>query len=170
MQKIKASDLFTILISTILTLIVAVGGIRYFAPQLLGLSSDIQLVKTSKKVPPFFEGVFRVDDYKSENFILPDPIIKRAKPLFPDIGVMGPNDILGFRNYYIPNISDIIIIGDSQTYGNNASIENNWPNQFISNLSNNNENVSHYDMAVGAWGAIEYLEIFSSELLYQGHI
>ena len=26
------------------------------------------------------------------------PIVKRAKPLFPDIGGLGPNDILGFRN------------------------------------------------------------------------
>lgn len=168
MEKIKSSDLLTILASTIITLAVAVGAVRYFAPQLLGLSSDIQLVKTSKEIPPFYEGVFRASDYASEEYIIPDPFVKRAKPLFPDIGGMGPNDILGFRNRNIPNVTDIIIIGDSQTYGNNASIDTNWPNLFVAGLNKNNGNyITHYDMAVGGWGAIEYLEIFYKSLLFQ---
>lgn len=168
MKKIKLSEILTLLISTIVTVVIAVGVVRYYAPQLLGISSDIQLVKTSKKVPPFFDGVFRVSDYESEEFIIPDPYVKRAKPLFPDIGGLGPNDLLGFRNRSIPNVADVIIIGDSQTYGNNAIIENNWPNLFIDRLkNNNNSHVIHYDMAVGGWGAIEYLEIFYKSLFFQ---
>jgi hypothetical protein len=167
-KKNKLSELFIIAFSTIVTVLVATGAIRYFAPQLLGLSSDIQLVKTSKRVPPFFDGVFRVSDYKSEEYIIPDPYVKRAKPLFPDLGGMGPNDLLGFRNRSIPNVADIVIIGDSQTYGNNASLETNWPNLFMSNLrAANNKNINHYDMAVGGWGAIEYLEIFYKSLAFQ---
>ena len=105
MKKIKFNEVLAILISTVATLLIAIGVIRYYAPQLLGISSDIQLVKTSKKVPPFFDGVFRVDDYQSDEYILPDPIIKRAKPLFPNLGGMGPNDLLGFRNRSIPKYS-----------------------------------------------------------------
>lgn len=165
MQKIKSSDLLTIVISTVLPILLVLGLVRYFAPQLLGLSSDIQLVKTSKKIPPFFDGVFRASDYQTEEYIIPDPYIKRAKPLFPDIGGIGPNDLLGFRNRSIPNVSDIVIIGDSQTYGNNATIDNNWPNLFMESLVKDKKKfINHYDMAVGGWGAIEYLEIFYKSL------
>ena len=168
MGKTNFFESLTLIVSTIVTAILVLGVVRYFAPQLLGLSSDIQLVQVSKKVPPFFEGVFRTSDYETDEYILPDPYIKRAKPLFPDLGGIGPNDILGFRNRNIPNVSDVIIIGDSQTYGNNARIETNWPNLFMKNLNSNKTTlITHYDIAVGGWGAIEYLEIFYKSLLFQ---
>jgi hypothetical protein len=41
--------------SIVLTLGVALGIVRWLAPQLLGITPDLQLVKIDKKVPPFFE-------------------------------------------------------------------------------------------------------------------
>ena len=90
--------------SVSLTLITALLLVRWFAPQLLGLPVDLQLVRVAKEVPPFFDGIFRPDDYKSKEYIIPDPFIKRAKPLSSFALAMGPNDILGFRNKSIPNI------------------------------------------------------------------
>lgn len=92
----------------------------------------------------------------------------RAKPRHPDTGLMGPNDILGFRNRSIPNVVDIITIGDSQTYGNNAVLEKNWPNQMVSYLSDKAPVL--YNMSVGGWGALEYMEIFYKSLVFHPRI
>ena len=108
--------------STVLvTLLVALGIVRWMAPQLLGIPADLQLVRVSTEVPPFFEGVFREEDYDSRNFIIPDPYLKRAKPLYPEGRGIGPHDILGFRNRHIPHASALVTIGDSQTYGTTPS-------------------------------------------------
>ncbi len=100
-----------------LTLIITLILVRWFAPQLLGIPVDLQLVRVAKEVPPFFDGVFRSEDYASRNYIISDPFIKRAQPLLPSFFQVGPNDFLGFRNQNMPNVADIITIGDSQTYG-----------------------------------------------------
>ena len=63
---------------TVLTVTLALGVIRLFAPQLLGGARDLQLVQVSKEVPPFFDNVFRPEDYASREFILQDPYVKRA--------------------------------------------------------------------------------------------
>ena len=167
MKKIKPNEIITVIISTIITAVIAIGVVKFYAPSLLGISSDIQMVKTSKKVPPFFDVVFRKSDHEAKEYIIPDPIIKRAKPFLSDFITMGPNDLLGFRNRNVPNAADIIMIGDSQTYGVNATLENNWPNLFISRLKENNPYITHYNLAVGGWGAIEYLEIFYKSLAFQ---
>lgn len=153
---------------TVLTVALALGLIRLFAPQLLGGARDLQLVQVNKLVPPFFDNVFRPEDYASREFILQDPYVKRAKPLFPDQFVMGPHDILGFRNRAVPNQADIVTIGDSQTYGNNALLANNWPNQMRTLLGD--ERVTVYNMAVGAWGAAEYWAMFDKALLFQPQV
>ncbi|MFT5113826.1 MAG: lysophospholipase L1-like esterase [Parasphingorhabdus sp.] len=147
---------------TVITLVAAIFILRWYAPALLGISNDIQMVRTSKEIPSFYDNIFRLEDYTSSDFILSDPeIVNRAKPLYPEERSMGPNDILGFRNRSIPNVADIITIGDSQTYGNNAPIELNWPGQLksrIGEITQQNQPVI-YNMSVGAWGATNYLEI-----------
>ncbi|MCP5158021.1 MAG: SGNH/GDSL hydrolase family protein [Gammaproteobacteria bacterium] len=150
---------------TVLTVVLALGLIRLFAPQLLGGARDLQLVQVSKAVPPFFENVFRAEDYASREFILQDPYVRRAKPLFPDQFVMGPHDILGFRNRAIPHLADIVTLGDSQTYGNNALLAGNWPNRMQAALGSGQ--ITVYNMAVGAWGAAEYWAMFDKALLFQ---
>ena len=124
-----------LLTSVTLTVVLALGLLRWLAPGLLGIPVDLQMVRVSEKLPPFFEGVFRIEDYQSPDFILKDPYTSvRAKPLYPEINGMGPNDILGFRNRQVPNVAEVVVIGDSQTYGNNAILEQNWPSRMADQL------------------------------------
>ena len=44
-------------VSVIATLLLALGLVRWFAPQLLGIPVDLQLVKVQKEVPPFFDNI-----------------------------------------------------------------------------------------------------------------
>lgn len=155
-------------VSTLVTLFLALGILRWMAPQLLGIPVDLQMVQVSKEVPPFFDGVFRDEDYNSNNFIIPDPYLKRAKPLYPEIGAAGPHDILGFRNRAIPNSATIVAIGDSQTYGNNVILEKNWPSQLQMKLDETQSGL--YAMAVGGWGAVEYLEVFPKALRFEPRV
>lgn len=144
--------------SVTVTVLVAIGLIRWFAPGLLGISTDLRLVQVAEEVPPFYRGVFRREDRESAQFILNDPdVIARAKPLFPNAGGMGPNDILGFRNRAVPNVTDIIAIGDSQTYGNNAPLDDNWPSRLSRRLPDHAADT--YAMATGGWGAAQYLNM-----------
>ena len=156
-------------VSTVLTVFIALSLLRWLAPQLLGIPVDLRMVKVSKEVPPFFDGVFREEDYNSKEWIISDPFVMRGKPLIPDGEFYGPNDILGFRNRFIPNVADLICIGDSQTYGNNSSLEHNWPNQLTEMLAEHSQAVQ-YSMAVGGWSAVEYLEIFKKALLFRPRV
>ncbi|MCB1735257.1 MAG: SGNH/GDSL hydrolase family protein [Gammaproteobacteria bacterium] len=139
-------------------------GLRWFAPHLLGVPTDLQLVQTSEAVPPFYEGVFRREDVASKDFLLKDPrTVVRAHPLIPESVALGPNDILGFRNRDIPNVADVVVLGDSQTYGNNARLEENWPSRLQQRLGAKHARV--YSMATGGWGGIQYLDMFDNATL-----
>lgn len=142
------------------TLVSAIGLVRWFAPRLLGVPADLQMVRVSKEVPPFYENVFRREDYQSREFQLKDPYTNvRAKPLlFDPSGSLGPHDILGFRNLQVPSVADVVIIGDSQTYGNNAAYGETWPGHFTRLLAHKRPII--YSMATGGWGAVQYLSIF----------
>lgn len=155
--------------SIAITLSVALGIIRWLAPQLLGMSPDLQLVQIDKKVPPFFENMFRVEDFKSQEFLIKDPITSvRNKPLFPDIGGLGPHDLLGFRNRAIPHSANIVIVGDSQTYGNNAVIEHNWPGFMLSRIKSTGATV--YNMSVGGWAAPQYLNMLGKAMAFRPEV
>ncbi len=44
-----------LLVETVLTTaVLALGAIRFFSPQILGIPIDLQSVKVSREVPPFF--------------------------------------------------------------------------------------------------------------------
>jgi lysophospholipase L1-like esterase len=152
---------WTLLVGVVvLTLIVSLGLIRWLAPQLLGIPIDLQMVRVSKETPPFFEVVFRRSDLETSDLLLKDPYTNvRARPLLLSLAEHGgPHDILGFRNYRVPNVADVVAIGDSQTYGNNAAIEENWPNQIRRLLGHRHPEV--YCMATGGWSAVQYLNMF----------
>jgi hypothetical protein len=51
-------------ISVLVTLIAALGIIRWMAPGLLGVPVDLQLVQVDEKLPPFYEGAFRREQGK----------------------------------------------------------------------------------------------------------
>jgi lysophospholipase L1-like esterase len=151
------------------TLVLSLGLIRWLAPALLGVPSDLQLVQVSREVPPFFAGVFRAEDYASDEWMLQDPRTRvRAKPLLQDMDFFGPHDVLGFRNRGIPNVADVVVIGDSQTYGNNAALEENWPSHLRQSLGTRDPVV--YAMAAGGWGAVQYLDMLNNALTLQPRV
>ncbi len=154
----KRESLLTLAV-VLVTVLVALGLIRWQAPGLLGIPVDLQVVQTSREVPPFFENVFPDNPQVGEDgYVIHDPLTRvRAPNLMQDFVVMGPNDVLGFRNRSVPNVADIITIGDSQTYGNNAPLEENWPSWMGESLGGKRPVV--YDMSVGGWGAVQYLNM-----------
>ena len=85
-------------------------------------------------------------------------------PLFPDVGAYGPNDLLGYRNRAIPHSANIVILGDSQTYGNNAVVERNWPGFMLSELKP--EGATVYNISVGGWAAPQYLNMLEKALVF----
>ena len=113
-MQIKKVEILLILLSTIITLVLGLSLIRWLQPSLLGISNDMVLVSSNEKVTPYYENIFRKEDFLSKEISLKDPYVKtRGKQLLPDMDAIGPNDILGFRNEAVPNYADIIIIGDS---------------------------------------------------------
>ena len=145
-----------------LTTAVALFIIRHQAPGLLGVPADLQLVQTSAEVPPFFENIFQEEHRASDEFAVKDPImIMRGRPFWPDHEIMGPNDLLGFRNRYVPNRADVIAIGDSQTYGVNAALEGAWPKRIAAHVDGELE---IYNMGMGGWTGNQYLEMLRPAL------
>jgi hypothetical protein len=166
--KITHSEFLLTLLNIILTVIIALGLIRWIARTLLGISADLVLVQSDKKVSPFYENVFLGEHYSSEEFILQDPIVRvRAKPMFPDIGALGPNDLLGFRNGVVPIAADVVVIGDSQTYGNNAVMWENWPHYLQASLP---LGTNIYSMATGGWAALQYKYAFNIAPLFSPEV
>ncbi|MBU2709489.1 hypothetical protein KCG35_00295 [Zooshikella sp. WH53] len=164
----KLKEYTAIGLITLLLLAIALLILRYLSPGLLGKGTDLQLVQIDKKVPPFFDNIFREEDIKSVDFLIQDPVFKvRAKPLLPEVSGVGPHDILGFRNFGVPNQAEIVIVGDSQTYGNNAPIIYNWPHIFNNYLASNQKYVTQYAMATGGWGAIQYFEAARNASVFQ---
>ncbi|MGB5473589.1 MAG: SGNH/GDSL hydrolase family protein [Gammaproteobacteria bacterium] len=154
---------------TVLTLLVALGLIRQLAPGLLGGPTDLQLVQLDERVPPFFEGVFREEHASSQEFLLKDPLTRvRARPFYPPEPAIGPNDLLGFRNAAVPVAADIVTIGDSMTYGNNAPMQENWPAWMQSALQR--EDVNVYNMSTGGWAAVQYLDMLGHAASFRPYL
>ncbi|MFQ5586997.1 MAG: SGNH/GDSL hydrolase family protein, partial [Thermodesulfobacteriota bacterium] len=157
-----------LLISTVVvSMLLAIGLLRLFAPQMFGIPIDLQMVQVSKEVVPFYENVFRKEDYQSKEFLLKDPYVNvRARPLHDSLfRNKGPHDILRFRNKHIPNVADIVVLGDSQSYGGNARLEENWPSLLVRYLKDKSPVL--YNMSTSGWGAVQYLDMFTKALLFQ---
>lgn len=71
----------------------------------------------------------------------------------------GEWDADGFRNKEVLDTAEVVVIGDSQTEGNNATREEAWPQQYgvISG-----EEV--YQFAVGGYGPAQYYALFNKAL------
>lgn len=70
-------------------------------------------------------------------------------------GPGGELDEKGFRNEQALTNADIVIFGDSQTYGNNASVEEAWPQVFGALTGQ-----SVYQIAYGGWSPAHYRALF----------
>lgn len=69
-------------------------------------------------------------------------------------------DALGFRNRSVPKTADVVAIGDSQTYGNAATMDDSWPYALGRMLGRN-----VYNMGLGGYGPNQYLEILRAKAL-----
>lgn len=157
--------------STAISLTVAVGifvGIQAYRAQ-NNVPTDLKIVALSKAVPPFYSNIFRSQEIASTDFLINDPItLIRPKPFFPELLGLGPHDVLGFRNRAVPLVADVVTIGDSQTYGNNVVLSENWPSQLEQSLSEKGASV--YNIAVGGWSMPQYLELLKKSLVFQPRV
>jgi hypothetical protein len=72
----------------------------------------------------------------------------------------GGFDRWGFRNRSVPDRSDIVVIGDSHTYGNTATMEDSWP-YVLGRLSGR----PVYNMGMGGYGPNQYFHLFTTRAL-----
>lgn len=152
-----------LLLSSILSIVFALLIFRLLAPGLFGMPRDLEVVQLKRKLPPFYTGALNLQDGRSTEFLLHDPVTGvRARPLLPAMQGLGPHDLLGFRNEHVPRRADIIAIGDSQTYGNNALQHESWP-AVLEQVSG----LSVYSMATGSWSVLQYLEMARRALLFK---
>lgn len=75
------------------------------------------------------------------------------------IGSSGEHDTRGFRNTASVEQAQIVVLGDSQTYGNNAEREEAWPQQLGQIAS-----TTVYQMAFGGYSALQYKDLVSDAL------
>lgn len=163
-------DIWLLIGSILISVLVGLGLLRWLAPQLFGVPTDQQVVKLSKGLPAFYETVFHNEAEKeSKEFLINDPVTQvRARPFAMGNGAWGPHDVLGFRNRSVPHVAPVVVIGDSQTYGNNAPIEFNWPNQM--RRAADLPATAVYSMATGGWGAVQYLNMFTLAARFQPRV
>ncbi|MCB9030030.1 MAG: hypothetical protein H6619_03190 [Deltaproteobacteria bacterium] len=127
---------------------------------------DMKVVQLDQKIPAFYDSVFRTTDFNSTSLVIVDPIVGvRGKPFLNYYKGLGPHDALGFRNVNVPRVADIVTIGDSQTYGNNVLISDNWPSLLTKELPDKQSTV--YNMSIGGWAAPQYLDAFKKALFFQ---
>ena len=68
--------------SVTVTLVFGLALVRWLAPELLGASPDLRIVRASEEGVPFYENAF--GDRDTGDFLLNDPYtLVRARPLVP---------------------------------------------------------------------------------------
>jgi len=72
----------------------------------------------------------------------------------------GGFDAWGFRNREVPDTADIVVIGDSQTYGSAATMTDSWP-YVLGRLTGRRV----YSMALGGYGPNQYLHLLKTKAL-----
>lgn len=162
MIKFSKNELFLLVASTIFAVFIGLIAIGIFAPKLLGGSGKIFRIEGEMT---FFENVFRDEKYNNDDFIIWESYTLRGIPLYQNSNGMGPNDILGFRNFSVPNEAHFVAIGDSQTYGNNARLVHSWPHAVVRYFDE--IAIEPYSMAVGGWGAIDYFNALKYALHFK---
>ncbi len=73
----------------------------------------------------------------------------------------GGHDAHGFRNVTVPDHADIIAIGDSHTWGQNAPRSQAWPQQ-VESLSGH----SIYNLGIGGYGPVQYWQLTDDAIAF----
>jgi hypothetical protein len=94
--------------------------------------------------------------------------VNRPRPFHGEFAAaaIGPHDVLGFRNRDVPAVADVVTLGDSQTYGVNVPLEDNWPSAMRRSLGH----ASVYNMGVGSWGAVQYADMFVNATAFRPRV
>ena len=117
------------------------------------MNLDLTVVQSDERAVPFYDLVFEYAT-QGDAWSFADPYLRRrGKGLLPPDRVqnVGPHDLLGFRNHAIPNRPDIVILGDSLTYGVNVDLDSNWPSRLAAVTGR-----SVYTMALPGWAGLSY--------------
>ncbi|HEX6983567.1 MAG TPA: hypothetical protein VF181_12480 [Balneolaceae bacterium] len=69
-------------------------------------------------------------------------------------------DKWGFRNYYVPDTADVVTIGDSQTFGNNATTEGSWP-KVLGQITDQKV----YNLSLGSYNPVQYYYLLKTKAL-----
>lgn len=93
-------------------------------------------------------------DYLKPELIKDDVLTIKVAPY------SASHDAWGFRNHSVPDASEIVAIGDSQTYGINATADNSWPAILQQIL-----NKSVYNMSIGGYGPPQYYHLLKTQAL-----
>lgn len=162
--------------SVVVSAVLAVGLVRLLAPDLLEepVPVDRRVVHLSEARPPFFDGVFDPGEQaegEDRTNLVNDPLTgHRRRTLVPENSLSladrnAPIDLLGFRNRAVPVVADVVTIGDSQTLGENATLDQDWPSALRARLGAKSPVV--YNMSMAGWGAVQYLYIFDKALRFR---
>lgn len=157
---------------TLGTLATALFLLRWLAPELIGGPADLRLVQLSESKPAFYDGVFdQVTTREDLPFLVNDPIVvtRGRGLLLQPITEIGPNDLLGFRNRAVPVTADVVVFGDSQTYGNNVAVDLNWPSLAAARLGARAPS-GVYSMAIGGWSAPQYAAMVEHALAFRPRV
>ncbi len=85
---------------------------------------------------------------------IPDPVLgHRFKP------GAGGHDMNGFRNDSAYSRADIVVLGDSQTYGSGVEQRENWPSRLQEQTG-----LGIYNMSAGGWGPVESMFLLEEGL------
>lgn len=87
-------------------------------------------------------------DYLSVDTVVDDVLGIRVQP-----GTAGFDD-WGFRNSGVPGKVDVVAVGDSHTYGNNAPMSDAWPAVVAGETG-----LAVYNLGLGGYGPNQYYEV-----------
>ncbi len=122
---------------------IEVGNMNIKNLKLLIISVCISLVMVEIGLRCFT--VFPIHS-RSANILYDDKLSYKMDP-----SSLEDIDSNGFRNPGLLEKVDIVVLGDSQTFGYNVSSENSWPQQLASIA-----NRSVYNFGVGGYGSLQY--------------
>ena len=119
---------------------------------LLLLDTAAQRVERQQARTPVSEVVTQLS-----GALIPDPVLEK-RALANTFGA----DVSGFRNAEVPRTTDLVAIGDSQTWGKNARASETWPS-VVAGLSGRRV----YSMATSGYGPAQYWSLTPQALTYQ---
>jgi len=169
--NVHYGDLLKGLMTVTLAALAAVLVVQFIFPYIRERPRDLEIVQIDEKIAPFFDTVLSSEDLASRHGKLHDPVtIIRGKQLLPEVigrfNRFGPHDVLGFRNTSVPNIADVVTIGDSHTYSYNVPHADSWPVLLEQELQKG----PVYNMSLGGWGPLQYLAAFKKAIAFQPQV